>query len=91
MFRPMTKESSSDAKFDSKSNVTRANVPTALLLSLGTIPVLAVLIGGKAILQAMRELGEASEEIFRGDRLPVLDQQKPSRASERSDSVSQEV
>lgn len=85
MFRTMTKESISDAK------VNRAKVPTPLLLSLGTIPVLAVLIGGKAILQAMRELGEASEEIFRGDRLPVLDQQKTIGASERSGSVSQEV
>lgn len=50
-------------------------VPTTLLLSLGTIPVLAVLIGGKAILQAMREVGEASEELFRGDRLPILEPQ----------------
>lgn len=56
-------------------------VPTTLLLSLGTIPVLAFLLGSKAILQAMRELGEASEEIFRGDRLPVLDPQDFSKVS----------
>lgn len=50
-------------------------VPTPLLLSLGAVPVLAVLLGGRAFVQAMREIGEASEEIFRGDRLPVLEAQ----------------
>jgi len=30
------------------------------------------LVGGKAIADGLQSLGEASEEIFRGDRLPVL-------------------
>ena len=30
------------------------------------------LVGGKAIAIGLQSLGEASEEIFRGDRLPVL-------------------
>ncbi len=50
-----------------------SNIPTNLLLSLGTIPVLAVLIAGKAVGKALIELGQASEELFRGDRLPVLE------------------
>lgn len=58
---------------DALEAMSRSKVPTTLLLSLGTIPVLAVLIGGKAFLQAMREVGEASEELFRGDRLPILE------------------
>jgi len=61
-------------------------IPTTLLLSLGTIPVLAVLLGSKAVLQVMREVGEASEELFRGDRLPILDTQDSEKAAERSGS-----
>jgi hypothetical protein len=41
-------------------------------LSLATIPVLVVLIGGSAIAQTLTELGTMSEELFRGDRLPPL-------------------
>ncbi len=65
-------------------------IPTSLLLSLGTIPVLAVLLGSKAVLQVMREVGEASEEIFRGDRLPILEleTQNSEQVSERSGSSS---
>ena len=53
-----------------------SKIPTNLLLSLGTIPVLAVLIGGKAVGKALIELGQASEELFRGDRLPMLENQE---------------
>jgi hypothetical protein len=47
-------------------------IPTQLLLSLSTAPLLLVLIGSKTLAAALTELGQASEEIFRGDRLPVL-------------------
>jgi len=47
-------------------------VPTQILLSLSTAPLLLLLLGGKALTQAMDELGQASEELFRGDRLPIL-------------------
>lgn len=69
------------------STQSSVKVPTALLLSLGTIPVLALLVGGKAVLQVMREVGEASEEIFRGDRLPILETQDAEKISERSSSA----
>ncbi|HEY9654271.1 MAG TPA: hypothetical protein V6C50_02160 [Crinalium sp.] len=47
-------------------------VPPALLLSLATAPVLLAFVGGKALTKAVYELSVFSEEIFRGDRLPVL-------------------
>ncbi|WP_225913808.1 hypothetical protein [Leptolyngbya ohadii] len=84
----MTKESPFDPKSDPRADANRAKVPTSLLLSLGTIPVLAVLIGSKAILQAMREIGEASEELFRGDRLPILETQNLEKDTSRVHSES---
>jgi hypothetical protein len=47
-------------------------IPTQILLSLTTAPVLLGLLGGKAIASVLQTLGQASEEIFRGDRLPVI-------------------
>jgi hypothetical protein len=49
-----------------------SNTPAKLLLSLGTAPLLLALIGGKAIADLMKDMGQATEELFRGDRLPVL-------------------
>jgi hypothetical protein len=46
--------------------------PTGILVSLGAVPLLVGILGARAIAAAMQEMGEASEEIFRGDRLPVL-------------------
>lgn len=43
-----------------------------ILISLATGPLLLGLVGGKALLGAIRELGVLSEEVFRGDRLPLL-------------------
>ncbi len=43
-----------------------------ILISLATGPFLLGLIGSKALQAGLRELGELSEEIFRGDRLPLL-------------------
>ncbi|HEY9615757.1 MAG TPA: hypothetical protein V6C64_02880 [Microcoleaceae cyanobacterium] len=43
-----------------------------LWLSLATVPILLGVLGGRAIAQAMQEVGQLSEEIFRGDRLPLL-------------------
>jgi hypothetical protein len=41
-------------------------------IGLGTAPLLVGLLGARAIATAMQEMGTASEEIFRGDRLPIL-------------------
>ena len=42
------------------------------LLQLGTGTVIIALLGGKAVAQTLLTLGQASEEMFRGDRLPGL-------------------
>ena len=42
------------------------------LLSLATIPLLAGVVGAKIVSEMMQGIGQASEEVFRGDRLPVL-------------------
>lgn len=48
------------------------SIPNDLLLQLGTGSLLVGLIGSKAVIEAAKGIGQASEEIFRGDRLPVL-------------------
>ena len=47
-------------------------LPTNLLLSLSTAPLLLVLVGSRALATAIYEMGQSSEELFRGDRLPLL-------------------
>lgn len=42
-----------------------------LAISLGTLPLLALLTVGHLASQSAIQLGEASEELFRGDRLPT--------------------
>ena len=46
--------------------------PVSLYLSVATFPVLVGLFAANALAQGLQEMGEASEEIFRGDRLPIL-------------------
>jgi hypothetical protein len=43
-----------------------------ILLQIGTGSVLLALLGGKAAAKTLQAVGQASEEVFRGDRLPVL-------------------
>lgn len=52
--------------------MSNSKVPTEILLSLSTVPLLLALVGSQALAKAMKEVGQASEEIFRGDRLPIL-------------------
>jgi len=47
-------------------------LPAGLLLSLATGPVLVGIVGIKAVSLAVQEFGQWSEELFRGDRLPIL-------------------
>jgi hypothetical protein len=47
-------------------------ISAELLLSLTTGSVLLALVAGKVLSEAVCQLGLLSEEIFRGDRLPVL-------------------
>jgi protein tyrosine phosphatase (PTP) superfamily phosphohydrolase (DUF442 family) len=42
-------------------------------LATATIPMLIATVGMRAVEDFANELGELSEEAFRGDRLPILD------------------
>ncbi|MCW5316901.1 hypothetical protein GTQ43_24720 [Nostoc sp. KVJ3] len=48
-------------------------IPQSFLLQIGTASILLLLITGKTTVRALETIGEASEELFRGDRLPILD------------------
>ncbi len=48
-------------------------IPQSLILELGTVSVLMLVTAHKATHEALIAMGQASEEIFRGDRLPILD------------------
>jgi hypothetical protein len=47
-------------------------VPVDVLVSITTTPLLLSLLGGRVLTEILQDLGKASEEIFRGDRLPIL-------------------
>jgi hypothetical protein len=55
------------------SNLDLFNIPQSFLLQIGTASILLLLITGKTTVRALEAIGEASEELFRGDRLPILD------------------
>jgi hypothetical protein len=50
---------------------TSASSPT-LLLGLATAPLLAGILVARSLGEVITELGRTSEEMFRGDRLPIL-------------------
>lgn len=49
-----------------------SEMPTDLLLSLATGPMLLGILAAQAVGSWLQSVGLASEEVFRGDRLPVL-------------------
>ena len=57
---------------DDGLNLIFFSIPHGTLLQLSTGAVLMALLGGKAASETLQAIGEASEEVFRGDRLPVL-------------------
>lgn len=66
---------SSDQKSFPIESQTRLNslIDPEILVGLAVVPVLVGMVGVRAIADGLQELGSLSEEIFRGDRLPVLD------------------
>lgn len=64
---PSSEQSTSSIESNAKPLVS-----PEVLLSLATAPVLVALVGSHMVAKAIQELGQLSEEIFRGDRLPVL-------------------
>ncbi|MEB3233221.1 MAG: hypothetical protein VKJ64_19600 [Leptolyngbyaceae bacterium] len=55
--------------------------PVDALLSVMTVPLLVGLLGAKAMAEMMEGAGAASEEVFRGDRLPLLNNLASSNSS----------
>jgi len=47
------------------------SVPVALAVAGGTLPLLAFVMAERVISEMLTEMGQASEELFRGDRLPT--------------------
>jgi len=53
-------------------NLVLFSIPQSLLLEIGTASILLLLTTGQVTVNALESLGQASEELFRGDRLPIL-------------------
>ncbi|MBD2437752.1 hypothetical protein [Nostoc sp. FACHB-110] len=53
-------------------NLVLFSIPQSLLLEIGTASILLLLTSQKATVKALESIGQASEELFRGDRLPIL-------------------
>jgi hypothetical protein len=63
----------SKSSTNSDLNLVLFSIPQSFLLQVGTASVLMLLLAEKATAQTLQVIGEATEEIFRGDRLPILD------------------
>ena len=60
-----------DGSFSSRSTTTDLVSPS-LLVSLAATPWLLTIVAIQATSQMLEQIGLSSEEIFRGDRLPVI-------------------
>ncbi|MDP5339532.1 MAG: hypothetical protein NWQ28_13265 [Nodularia sp. (in: cyanobacteria)] len=65
---PTTQKSSDH----SGCNLPLFSIPQSFLLQIGTASILLLLTTQKATVKALESMGQASEELFRGDRLPIL-------------------
>ncbi len=63
-------------------------ISNEILLSLATGPLLLGLLAGKTVINLVKTVSEASEEILRGDRLPVLDPTVEAQPTAQSDASS---
>ncbi|MGH1392891.1 MAG: hypothetical protein ACRAVC_02480 [Trichormus sp.] len=57
---------------DSGLNLVLFSIPQSLLLQIGSASILMLLTTGQVSVKALESIGQASEELFRGDRLPIL-------------------
>jgi hypothetical protein len=53
-------------------NLIMFSIPQSCLLQIATASMLLLLVADKATGKALANFGAASEEVFRGDRLPIL-------------------
>jgi hypothetical protein len=61
------------AMFLAAMSLAAMSKPSDILLSLATLPLLIGLVSGRVLLHQMEDLGDWSQELLRGDRLPTLD------------------
>jgi hypothetical protein len=54
------------------ANTLKTGIPTEFFLSLAAGPMLLGVLSAGAVFSWLQAAGVASEEVFRGDRLPVL-------------------
>lgn len=54
-------------------NLILFTIPQQIMLQMGTAPLLLAVVAGKAAAQTVQAIGQASEEVFRGDRLPAIE------------------
>lgn len=57
---------------DDGLNLVFFTIPQQILLQLSTGPLLVAILGSRAIAETLHAIGQVSEEVFRGDRLPTL-------------------
>ncbi|WP_414575607.1 hypothetical protein [Anabaena sp. CCY 9402-a] len=65
---PITQQSTNESGLD----LVLFSIPQSLLLQIGSASILMLLTTGKMSIKALESIGQASEELFRGDRLPIL-------------------
>ena len=70
-----------DSNHANEANRPISRAPVKLLVSLATVPTLVAIVSLQALLQQVQALANNSEEIFRGDRLPLLPFPEPSPPS----------
>jgi hypothetical protein len=63
---------SSNSPPHSTSSAPKVVMPVDLLVSVATVPMVLGLVGTRVLFQVTQQLGQLSEEMFRGDRLPLL-------------------
>lgn len=81
-------QTNSPAHWNTQTNSPRLDsISSDILLSLATAPLLLGLYAGQNLAKFWQEVGEASEEVFRGERLPILN--FPSVATPASNSESE--
>lgn len=54
-------------------NLGLLTIPQSILLQMGTTSVIMLVLAQKTATETINVIGQASEELFRGDRLPILD------------------
>ena len=69
---PNSSETTAETTANPSELLAQFNISSESPIACMTLPMLLGLVGGKAIAEGLQSLGQASEEIFRGDRLPVL-------------------